>query len=88
MLICESEAKKKMCPFLGSQCLGRDCMAWKFVQEGDGRHPAFRMTQCAGLYFDEHQTECQEDCSSCKHRPGRCIRLHPVDPYAAKRKQM
>lgn len=36
MFIVESQAKKLQCPFLGGKCIGRDCMAWKPVREGDG----------------------------------------------------
>ena len=88
MFIVESQAKKLQCPFLGGKCIGRDCTAWKPVREGDGQHPAFQMTSCFGFYWQENnETDCSGGCSKCEYCPGRCIRLHPVDPYEAKLKR-
>lgn len=85
MFIVESQVKKLQYPFLGGNCIGRNCMAWEPVREGDGRHPAFQMTRCFGFYWEENEVECSGGCYKCKHCPGRCIRLHPVDPYETKR---
>ena len=35
MIINENKALKMMCPELGSECVGRECMAWSWDTAGD-----------------------------------------------------
>lgn len=40
MFLPEVEAKMKECPFLGGQCKGRACMAWKPADASDRESPS------------------------------------------------
>ena len=35
----EEEARERVCPFFGTNCIGSDCMAWRWFNENDASNP-------------------------------------------------
>ena len=85
MFLPEVEAKKKECPFLGGQCKGRACMAWKPADASDRENP-FRAAACAEIYRDANGEKCDGNCRRCKYGPGCCALIYPETPIQRARR--